>query len=515
MKFKISTFLFILFFLTAKSQAPNIQWQKAFGGSLNDAAYSVAQTPDGGYIIAGTTNSTQGNITVSHGNDDFWVVKTDGSGNLQWQKSFGGTGSEQARSVITTADGGYIVAGFTSSNNGHITYNRGSNDYWVIKLDSTGNLQWQKTYGGGGNDMANSICQTSDGGYIIAGASNSVSGDITNPKGDNDYWIVKTDALGNLLWQKSLGGDNNDKATEIKQTKDGGYIVAGDSSSSIGDYSTPTFGFSDFWIVKISSTGNIIWEKRYGGSQNDFAHSVKPTSDDGFIVAGNTFSVNGHISGSIGPSDAWLIKLDQSGNLQWEKSLGGQTYDAAKSVIQTSDGGYLIAGDSAATNGIPSGNNGTIDFYVVKLNSTGNVMWHKCLGGDNTDFGMQIIQTSDGGAVIVGEAHTFNNGQVTGSFGGKDFWMVKLTTVLSTAEVSDKSKISVYPNPVKDFLHLENLPKKSLITISDISGRKTMSEKSADSKTVIDVSDYSSGIYMLQIENGGKPLFSEKIFITK
>ncbi|KQS94294.1 T9SS type A sorting domain-containing protein [Chryseobacterium sp. Leaf394] len=515
MKYKISICLFLLFCFAAKSQAPNIQWKKAFGGSLNDVAYSVAQTSDGGYIIAGTTNSTQGNITVSHGNDDLWIVKTDGSGNLQWQKSFGGTGSEQARSVITTADGGYIVAGFTSSNNGHVTYNQGSNDYWVIKLDSTGNLQWQKTYGGGGNDMANSICQTSDGGYIIAGFSNSSSGDITNPKGNNDYWIVKTDALGNLVWQKSLGGDNHDKATEIKQTKDGGYIVAGDSTSSIGDPSTPTFGFSDFWIVKISTTGNIIWEKRYGGSQNDFAHSVKPTTDDGFIVAGYTFSVNGHISGSIGPSDAWLLKLDQSGNLQWEKSLGGQTYDAARSVIQTSDGGYLIAGDSASTNGIPSGNNGTIDFYVVKLSSTGNVMWHKCLGGDNTDFGMQIIQTSDGGAVIVGETNTFNNGQVTGSFGGKDFWVVKLESVLSTEETPAKNKISVYPNPTKDFIHIENLPNNSTVTMTDISGRKIFSENYSDAKISVEVSQYQKGIYILQAEHEGKEILTHKIIVSK
>lgn len=515
MKRTIYSFFLFSFFFIVKSQAPNIQWQKAFGGSFNDVAYSVAQTPDGGYIIVGTTNSTQGNITVSHGNDDFWVVKTDGLGNLQWQKSFGGTGSEQAKSVTTTADGGYIVAGFTSSNNGHVTYNRGSNDYWVIKLDSTGNLLWQKTYGGNGNDVANSIIQTGDGGYIIAGFSNSQSGDITGPKGDNDYWIVKTDALGNLVWQKSLGGNYNDKATDIKQTKDGGYIIAGDSTSATGDLSTPPYGLADYWIVKISSIGNIVWEKRYGGSQNDFAYSVKPTSDDGFIVAGNTFSVNGHISGSIGSSDAWLIKLDQLGNLQWEKSLGGQTYDAARSVIQTSDGGYLVAGDSASANGIPTGNNGTIDYYVVKLTNTGNIIWHKCLGGDNTEFGMQIIQTSDGGAVIVGETNSFNNGQVSGSYGLKDFWVVKLGSILSTDETKFENNILVYPNPAKNFINIENIPRETLITITDISGRRIFSKKYSEEKITVDVSGFTSGNYILTAEKSGKQILNEKIIIIE
>jgi hypothetical protein len=229
----------------------NLQWQKCLGGTDIDDAYSIQQTTDGGYIVAGFANSTDGLVTGLHVSMDYWVVKLNGSGNLQWQKCLGGTGGEIGTSVIQTLDGSFIVAGYTTSTNGDVTGNHGGYDYWVVKLDGAGNLQWQKCLGGTSDDVANSIHQTTDEGFIVAGYTSSTNGDVTGNHGDYDYWVVKLDSTGNLQWQKCLGGTNQDRGFSIQQTIDGGFIVAGWTSSNNGDI-TGNHGHADGWIVKLA-----------------------------------------------------------------------------------------------------------------------------------------------------------------------------------------------------------------------------------------------------------------------
>lgn len=236
MKYFKFTFLFFITvssFLTAQT-APAIEWGKSLGGNYIELSPDIYQTSDGGYITAGASNSQNGDVTGNHGSLDYWVVKLESNGNIQWQKSFGGTADDQAHSVRQTADGGYIVAGSTESTNGQVTGNHGNNDYWVIKLDASGSLEWQKTLGGSSNDIARSVRQTSDGGYIVAGSSSSSNGDISGNHGGSDYWIVKLTSTGNIQWEKSLGGNNSDDASSIAQTTDNGYIIAGTSSSNNG-----------------------------------------------------------------------------------------------------------------------------------------------------------------------------------------------------------------------------------------------------------------------------------------
>jgi uncharacterized protein (TIGR02145 family) len=354
----------------------NIQWQKCLGGSQNDNAYSIQQTTDGGYITAGNTYSNDGDVSGNHGGADYWIVKLDSLGALQWQKCLGGSYEDRAYSIQQTTDVGYIIAGYTRSNDGDVSGNHsGNKDYWIVKLDSLGALQWQKCLGGSYIDVAYSIQQTTDAGYIIAGYTNSNNGDVSGNHGYIDYWIVKIDSLGVLQWQKCLGGSGWDEGHSIQQTSDAHYIIAGWTFSNNGNV-TGNNGRKDYWIIKLDSLGILKWQKCLGGSEDDLAFSIQQTTDAGYIVTGQSNSNDGDVSGHHGISyceDYWIVKIDSLGILQWQKSLGGTAYDESYSIKQTADSGYIIAGQVTSNDGDVSGNHGMYDYWIVKLYKDGIV----------------------------------------------------------------------------------------------------------------------------------------------
>jgi len=322
--------LFLVFsfsFFTSFAQ-PSLEWQKCLGGANEDGAYSIQQTSDGGYIVAGYTGSNDGDVSGNHGDYDYWIVKLTSSGTLEWQKAFGGiygTGYTIAHSIQQTNDGGYIVAGYTDSNEGDVSGNHGYDDYWVVKLTCSGTLEWQKALGGTGVDDASSIQQTSDGGYIVAGETQSNDGDVSGNHGNSDYWVVKLTSSGTLEWQKALGGTSYDVAFSIQRTSDGGYIVAGYTLSNDGDVSG-NHGSGDYWVVKLTCSGILEWQKAFGGTDYDYAYSIQQTNDGGYIVAGGTNSHDGDVSGNHGWSDYWVVKLNSgSGIEEWTMDDAGIT----------------------------------------------------------------------------------------------------------------------------------------------------------------------------------------------
>jgi len=428
---KIILVLFLQITCCVFGQAPSIEWQKCLGGSLSDTARSIQQTSDGGYIVAGQAYSNNGDVSGNHGNQDIWIVKLNDSGTIQWQKCLGGGADDIATSIQQTLDGGYIVSGHTLSNNGDVSGNHGLNDFWIIKLNDLGTIQWQKCLGGSADDIATSIQQTPDGGYIVAGYTLSNNGDVSGNHGLNDFWIVKLNNSGTIQWQKCLGGSNQDLSyiISIQQTSDGGYIVAGETSSNDGDVSG-NHGLSDFWIVKLNNSGTIQWQKCLGGSNQDSSCSIQQTSDGGYVVTGYASSNNGNVSGNHGGADIWIVKLNDSGAIQWQKCLGGSSAEFPMGIQQTLDGGYIVAGYTMSNNGDVSGNHGNQDIWIVKLNDSGTIQWQKCLGGSADEFARSIQQTMDGGFVVAG--HTLsNNGDVSGNHGSIDFWIVKLSAEIS------------------------------------------------------------------------------------
>lgn len=250
------TLLLLALFSIIITQAQSIQWQKPLGGPQFEEGRCIQQTNDGGYIVAGYSHSSIGNR-----NEEAYIVKLNASGTIEWEKKYGGTGNDFARSIQQTADGGYMIAGSTTSNDGDVSGNHGGADYWIVKLDAAGTIAWQKTYGGTSYDKAESIRQTSDGGYIMVGYAYSNNGDVSGNHGEADIWIVKIDATGTIVWQKSLGGTRDDFAEKIIQTADGGYIMAGGTTSNNGDVSGNHSLGLDFWIVKLDGTGTITWKK--------------------------------------------------------------------------------------------------------------------------------------------------------------------------------------------------------------------------------------------------------------
>jgi hypothetical protein len=439
---KFIKFILILTLLqkSVLAQVPLLQWQKSLGGSDDDVAYAIKQTADGGYIIAGSSASQDGDVTGNHYNsqypEDFWVVKTDACGTLQWEKSFGGTGRDIAYSVQQTTDKGYIVAGFTNSTDGDITfYHGGAADFWIIKLDTSGTVKWQETLGGAGEDGAQAIQQTTDGGYIAVGWSSS-NGDTAGDH-DFDYWVVKLDTGGAVKWQKLYGGLHDDTPFDIQQTADGGYIAAGYSQSNDGDVTGHhgTVNISDYWVIKIDTGGVLKWEKSYGGTQDDQANAIRQTSDGGYILAGYTSSANGDVTGNHGAYDYWLVKTDTVGTVQWKNCYGGTNNDQAFAITLLPSGNYAVAGTAYSNDGNVSNNHGGIgDYWVVNINSTGALQWQKTLGGSGGDAASAIAQTTDGGLVVAGASNSAD-GDITSPKGSYDYWIVKLDVVSGNTSI--------------------------------------------------------------------------------
>lgn len=357
---------------------------------------------------------------------------------IEWQKCLGGTLSDDysrkhvghiTKSILQTSDNGYIIIGEAISNDGNVSGNHGLKDIWIVKLISSGTLQWQKCYGGSQDEEATSIINTSDGGYIITGITNSNDGDVKgNHGGEADIWVLKIDWAGQVQWQKCLGGNDFDTPWSIIQTLDGGYAICGYTFSTNEDFKN--HGSSDSYVIKLDSSGILQWQKLYGGSSAEGGGVILQTSDGGYILAANTSSNDSNVYGnhldSIWTSnDIWLVKLDSSGNISWQKCIGGRYADFRHSFIKTKDGGYVLAGFTHSDDGDVSGkhsgfhNLNYADAWIIKFDSSLNILWQKCFGGSKEDDAYSILQTLDGGYVFAGVT-TSTDGDVNGKHGGSN-----------------------------------------------------------------------------------------------
>jgi DNA replication initiation complex subunit (GINS family) len=381
----------------------------AIGGQNEDFGYSIIHTKDGGYAIAGWTNS------FGAGKYDVYVVKLDKTWNLQWTRTIGGKYNDYGYSIIQTTDGGYAVAGATASYGAEI----GNSDIYIVKLDGDGNIQWTRTIGDGYSDNGRSIIQTKDGGYAVVG---KINGNVIF----DDVYVVKLDGDGNIQWTRTIGGgEGEDCGNSIIQTKDGGYAVVG-KTNSFGAENISIYGriADDVYVVKLDDSGNIQWTRTIGGKFDDVGYSIIQTKDGGYAVAGVTASF------STGYGDVYIVKLDGLGNIQWTRTIGGSNGDDfGCSIIQTIDGGYAVGGWTACFGA------GKTDVYIVKLDGDGNIQWTRTIGGEQDDGSFSIIQTTDGGYVVVGDTYSYG-------VGNGDVYIVKIDANGNLNNCPERCKVS-------------------------------------------------------------------------
>ncbi len=348
----------------------NTIWQKCYGGTRNEIGLTIAKTTDGGYVIGGQTNSNDGDIignTFGAVNDHGWIVKINSVGTILWQKFInGGIIGSAIKSIIQTNDGGFLFAGNAYAAMPTLSYD----DAWAGKLSASGNLEWSRVYGGNYHDGFNVVSKTTDGGYILAGqsASNDLAGYHQATTGITfDFYVVKIDANGNQQWQKLYGGSEGELANAVIETGDGGFAIAGYNGGNSGDVSGNK-GFDDAWLIKINNAGTLLWQKSYGGTTNDQANDLIENSDGSIAIACMSGSINGDVTNFINIADYWIVKINGSnGNIIWQKKYGGTGSDVAKSLVLTPDGGIIVAGDAEFTGGDVTINNGNADYWVVKL----------------------------------------------------------------------------------------------------------------------------------------------------
>jgi len=540
-------YLLLPLLLPLLTYSQDILWEKSYGGQHADYLFDAQPTADYGFILAGSSasNKTGNKSDDSHGDLDYWVWKMTEKGDLDWQKSFGGSGFDLLQSIKNTNDGGFILAGTSNSENSFQKNEpcKGLTDFWVIKLNASGDEQWQRTIGGNSSDELICAFQTRDGGYILGGSSSSsplsVSSTIPDAKsttttkadlynkseksrGNMDYWVVKLDKQGVIQWQKTYGGQYADLLKSMEQTTDNGFILAGYSNSSLsGEKTDSNKGIGDVWVIKINDVGEILWQNSYGAEGDDQASVIHQTTDGGYIIGAISNSKNPltSIGGIVGNgTDYWVLKLDEEGGVVWSK-----TYDFGKTDILTSlvenkdDHTYLIGGYAQSesripregivgklTNKVVKEKDGINDYIALKIDEKGEELWKKTVGSAGEDILRKLVETRDGGYLMAGTSNSGASKDKNSSIGSSDFWVVKLKDKAKIEKV--KASIEVIPNPVSTYTNviIGYDFTSGTASVVDMTGR-ILQNFSISSRTVpVDLSAYAEGIYIIKIKTDVK-----------
>ncbi|MDD2986992.1 T9SS type A sorting domain-containing protein [Flavobacterium sp.] len=527
--------LLFIFFLTLwcnvfseKVFSQDILWEKSFGGKQADFLFDVIPTPDYGFILAGSSvsNKSGNKDQNSRGDMDYWVWKMNEKGEFEWQKSMGGNAQDKLRVVVLTNEGGFLLAGSSESEKGldKKDKNKGGSDFWIIKLDAKGGELWQKTIGGSGQDELTCAMRTRDGGFIIGGTSDSEeSADKTTPNyGGTDYWVLKLDKNGKIEWQQSFGGNYSDELRSITQTKDGGFLLGGSSNSlDNGTKSQKNRGQSDFWVIRIDEDGKELWQKVIGGNKDDQLYVVTTTNDGNYLLGGNSNSETSEdkLSKNESGTDFWVIKLNDEQTILWQETYNIGKMDVLTSLLENDDqtillGGYTqgerIIRKSAPASKVGKSKSkaeepenmkkGTSDYVAIKLNPKGEEIWRKEVGSKGEDILKKVIETRDGGYLMAGTSKGAISDDRNSSKGGNDFWVVKLKD--KDKKVKDKVKVEAIPNPAIDFTNVivgfEFT--KGTATLVDLAGHILQQFPIKERTVPIDMQGLPMGIYVVNIK---------------
>jgi hypothetical protein len=504
----------IINFTLLYGQSPAIDWQKTIGGNDRDVISTVIHTTDNGVLIGGSSKS---NISFEktencRGQNDYWVIKLNENSTIEWQKTIGGNDEDNLSSIVQSPDGGYLLGGTSSSNiSGEKNENsRGTTDIWIVKLNSFGIIEWQKTIGGVGGDSLETLDITIDGGFILGASTafSGISGEKTEPDfGESDYWIIKINSIGVIQWQKTFGGSSYDEIHSIKRTSDGGYILSGDSISQISGNKTENSAGWDYWIIKLDSTGNIQWQNTIGGNDAELFPKLIICNDGNFLMGGTSFSSasGDKTENNYGDRDYWIVKLNINGQIVWDKTLGGSQLDMLYSLIETTNNNYIVGGTSYSNiSGVKTENSkGLSDFWLIKINSFGGVIWDKTIGGSGKDSVYSFSMLNDS-LIIGGTSYSNISGDKTeNSRGDVDYWIVKLEAENLSTNDNSFSTIQVYPNPTTGLVTINFGEQQEIViaTLRNVLGQVVSSETFYSIQNTTYPITGANGIYFLNLEN--------------
>ncbi len=405
-----------------------LQWVKLFGGSEEDIAHDVIVTKDGGFAVLGNTKSINGDIqdkTVEV--SDILLIKFSATAQLEWSKTYGGSLDDRGHSLVQMPDGGFTLLGYSMSSDIDASNNEGQHDNWVLRVDAQGNLMWEKSFGFLGHDHAYSIITTQDGGLLFNGFLDVTSsgGLGSTSKGQRhgvgEFWVHKIDASGNILWRRYYGGTNNDRSYAAVETEEGNFVIVGTTESTDIDISAPR-GDYDVWVIKIAANGTLLWERSFGGSEYEGSNAVWLDSKQVLHVFGNTFSTDKDISSPLGSSDFWLISVDQNGNLLSENTFGGTAFDLGRDLLIDKNNHFWLTGYSRSSDIDLSENHGDNDIVLLQLDQNKFPKQHFSLGGSGLDIAHAIVELPQGGILVVGSTESAD-GSFTGNRGNKDIFL--------------------------------------------------------------------------------------------
>lgn len=440
-------------FVCVKAQ-PVMVAQKCFGGTKDERTFGPQLTSDGGLLLVGTTNSDDGDVAGLHDTlQDVWVAKLDAAWNIEWQRCLGGSQVDFGFQGFE-AGNGYMIVSYTSSNDGDVSGNHGDLDYWVVRLNMAGEIVWQKTIGGLSADHVQFSTLATDLSVVIAGYSDSNDGDFGENKGGLDVWITKVDTLGSIVWNKNYGGSDDDIGEVINRCSDGGYIVAAASSSSDGNVDGCDSTFNT-WVVRLDANGDLLWQKCLGGSDAEQGVNAMEASDGSIVALSFTASNDGDVSGNHGSWDYWLTRLDSQGNLLWQKCYGGSDIEFPLGLMETPAHHFILGGFTYSMDGQVTGNAGSSDGWLVEADENGNLTWAQCAGGTGSEV-MWMVCFLDSSTMLFSGTTDSNDGDVSGNHGANDIWLIKysLTTTVSSINHPPPLMLRVLTNPVADQLDI-------------------------------------------------------------
>ena len=401
-------------------------WQQYLGGSRFDQGKRIMVRPDGTLLLAGEILSTDGLGVGNHGKlIDIFVAKYATQGSFFWQKSLGGSNIDELGDIVETRDGGFIIIGTTTSTDGDVPANQGGSDIWLIKLDLEGEIEWSQTFGGKGDDRGTAVIPLEGGGYLIGGESSSNNGDMQSlHHGGLDSWVAKVSSQGRLLWERHYGGVANEKVCRMHQLPSGEFLII-NSSDSPTDETQYKYGRKDAWLIKIDAQGELLWQSHLGGEDNDDVHSSVIDTQGNVIIAGTTFSRKGNFTETNGLGDMWLFKVSPEGILLWSKTFGGRKADGANQVRIGKDGNYLLCGLTWSEMGDIRRNEGYYDGWIAKIDTMGKLLWSRTIGFKDKDVLNDILELEDGGYLAIGYTMQAKENFVQpGHHGSGDLWLV-------------------------------------------------------------------------------------------